>query len=89
MSPEQAAAAWRREIRRVAPDAPAALQQWVAEQLARGDVSSGALASLADHLVAIASVVSEEARATSVATAQVIPLRRVRPHPDDFPPAAA
>jgi hypothetical protein len=86
MSPEQVAAAWRRELRRVAPGAPAALQQWIAEQLA--DATADALAQLGRDLIAIASVVFEEAESGSRATAEVIPFP-LPDRPDDFPPAAA
>jgi hypothetical protein len=86
---DQAAAAWRREIRRIAPDAPAALQQWIAEQLAGADPA--ALARLGGDLARVAEVVTEEAasRVTELDAAVVIPLRRAAPRPDDFPPAAA
>jgi hypothetical protein len=90
MTPDQAAVAWRREIHRVAPDAPAALQQCVAEQLA-GDADPVALALLGRDLVRVAEVVIEEAasRVAEHRAAVVIPLRRAAPRPDDFPPAAA
>jgi hypothetical protein len=88
MTHEQAAAAWRRELRRVAPSAPAALQQWVAEQLA-SDVGPDALEQLADHLVRIAGVLAEEAVCRVRRTAEVVQLRRHDRSPDDFPPAAA
>jgi hypothetical protein len=90
MTREQAATAWRREIRRVAPGTPAALQQWIAEQLA-GDADPAALGRLGDDLVCVAEVITEEAasRLAEIGVAVVIPLRRSAPRPDDFPPAAA
>ena len=45
MSPMQAAAAWLRELLRVAPGADRALLRWIAELLA-GDVPPDALARL-------------------------------------------
>jgi hypothetical protein len=89
MTPEPATAAWRRELRRVAPGAPAALQQWIAEQLATAPPD--ALARLGDSPARVVEVVSEEAasRVGEPDVAVVIPLRRAAPRPDDFPPAAA
>jgi len=72
MSPEQATAAWLRELLRVAPGADRALLRWIAELLV-SDVQSDALARFADHLVAIAGVLTEEA--ASVATAPTITRR--------------
>jgi hypothetical protein len=87
VSPEQATTAWRREIRRIAPRTPAALRQWIAEELA---VAAGAtLARLAIDLVAIADLVAEEAECRVTQTAEVIQLRRPDRSPDDLPPAAA
>jgi hypothetical protein len=50
----------RHELLKVAPGADRALLRWIAELLA-SDVQSDALARLADHLVAIAGVLTEEA----------------------------
>lgn len=90
MSPEQAAAAWRRDLIRVTQAAPPELVHWFADLLA-SDVTADVLARLAGDLTIITDVLAEEAasRVAEPTVAVVIPLRRASPRPNDFPPAAA